>query len=222
MKRVILECASCELVIRIIKKGVCYGKVSCCECACGCKKRSFLGYNDARLTMMRRNAACASGVTVSASSRIIILKGGFGNFFSSLSSTSMLSSPVVFLKNEAPPACGFPTARLAKFLILSRTTEMPRSSEAFNSNTRRFQSDGCHNCRQSANATDVFGEEYEKREATRLMRMNHHLYPAKIQKPKTRIKQNDRMNERSAPFHFQEVRRTANEACDLFLRHSAT
>jgi hypothetical protein len=36
-------------------------------------------------TMIRRNAACASGVTVSASSNIMILKGGFGYFLVVLS-----------------------------------------------------------------------------------------------------------------------------------------
>jgi len=38
---------------------------------------------------------------------------------------------------------------------LSRTTEIPRSSEAFNSKTRRRHCDGCHNWRHKAKATDV-------------------------------------------------------------------
>lgn len=96
--------------------------------------------------MIRRSAACASGVTVSASSRMMILNGGLGYVFSVVSpSTSMASSlSDFFLKKDAAlpllldgTAFPDPTAKLAKCLILSRTTEMPRSSLAFNSRTRR-------------------------------------------------------------------------------------
>lgn len=56
---------------------------------------------------------------LSASSKMIILYGGQGK------STSALE-----------------TAIFAKLLIFSRTTEIPRSSEAFNSSTRDLSSSG--------------------------------------------------------------------------------
>ena len=49
-----------------------------------------------------------------------------------------------------------PMAKLAKCLILSRTTLMPRSSLAFNSRTRRRIWLGSNSSLQSARATDVF------------------------------------------------------------------
>mmetsp|Transcript_13722 Transcript_13722/g.40143 ORF Transcript_13722/g.40143 Transcript_13722/m.40143 type:complete len:361 (-) Transcript_13722:363-1445(-) len=62
------------------------------------------------------------------------------------SSSSFRSSSVIFLvapnipllpPPPPPPEVGSPTAKLANCLILSRTMLMPRSSEAFNSSTRR-------------------------------------------------------------------------------------
>ena len=110
------------------------------------------------LTIIRRKAACASGVTVSASSKIITLNGGLGK--ASFSSSTSMASSFFFLKKEAADfwACDLPTARLAKCLILSRTTEMPRSSLALSSRTRLFHSEGCQSCRQRAKATDVCGK----------------------------------------------------------------
>lgn len=109
--------------------------------------------------MIRRKAACASGVTVSASSKMIILKGGLGylEFSDDVISSSSSFFLVVPKKDRflEDAASVLPTAKPAKCLILSRTTEMPRSSLAFNSKTRRFHCDGCHSCRQSAKATEV-------------------------------------------------------------------
>lgn len=68
--------------------------------------------------MIRRSAPCASCVIESASSRMMILYGGHGYSFPSDAT-----------------ACARGVWR-AKFLILSRTMEMPRSSDAFNSSTR--------------------------------------------------------------------------------------
>ena len=56
---------------------------------------------------------------------------------------------------EGYPAAGAPTAVLAKPLILLRTTEMPRSSEAFSSSTRCLNSSGPKSWRQMARAQVV-------------------------------------------------------------------
>lgn len=133
-----------------------------------------------QLTMIRRRAAWASGVTVSASSKMITLNGGFGYSLPPSSSMSILSSAAAlpcsasatfFWKKEPTPLLllvefaeelALPTARLAKCLILSLTTDIPRSSLAFNSSTRRRHWDGCHNWRHNANATDVYVGDEEK------------------------------------------------------------
>lgn len=111
------------------------------------------------LTIIRRNAACASDVTVSASSKMIILKGGLGYLVLSSSSSAVVSIFVLIspslVKKDFLGAAPWPTDKVAKCLILSRTTEIPRSSEAFNSKTRRRHCEGCHNCRHSAKATEV-------------------------------------------------------------------
>lgn len=93
------------------------------------------GYRVHFLTMIRRKAACASGVTASASSRIMILNGGLGYFL--YSSSSSVSIALEVLKKFFLEAGAVPTERLAKCLILSRTTDIPRSSLAFNSRMRR-------------------------------------------------------------------------------------
>ena len=82
--------------------------------------------------MVRRRAFWASVVMESASSRMMTLNGGEGN-----------------------PSAGLPTATAAKFLILWRTTPMPRSSEAFSSSTRDFDSSGPNNCLTMARAVVV-------------------------------------------------------------------
>lgn len=69
--------------------------------------------------MIRRRADWASCVIESASSRIMILNGGLGYVFPSLATPLM-----------------FRGVSLANALILSRTTLMPRSSEALSSSTR--------------------------------------------------------------------------------------
>lgn len=137
--------------------------------------------------MTRRRAAWASLVTVSASSRMIILKGGLGYFFvvdgglrlfsesavsismAFVSSSSFLGFPRVkkFLEDFLDLALFpllwtlislllVPMAKLAKCLILSLTTLMPRSSLAFSSRTRRRSWLGSKSSRQRARATDVF------------------------------------------------------------------
>lgn len=68
--------------------------------------------------MIRRRALCASCVIESASSRIMSLYGGQGYTLPS---------------DDTPTLRGVSRANV---LIFSRTTEMPRSSEAFSSRTR--------------------------------------------------------------------------------------
>ena len=95
--------------------------------------------------MIRRNAACASVVTVSASSRIIILKGGLGYLVSFSTSIASASSVSLVLKKDPFLRGACPTARLAKCLIFSLTTDIPRSSLALSSSTRRRHWEGSHN-----------------------------------------------------------------------------
>jgi hypothetical protein len=69
--------------------------------------------------MMRRRADWASCVIESASSRMMILNGGLGYVLPSLATPLMLRG-----------------VSLANALIFSRTTLIPRSSEALSSSTR--------------------------------------------------------------------------------------
>jgi hypothetical protein len=82
----------------------------------------------------------------------MILYGGFGYCFSC---TSFVATEVEKKDSEAA-AVESPTAKPAKCLILSLTTEMPRSSLEFNSNTRREKLAGDQSSRHKANATLVF------------------------------------------------------------------
>ena len=114
-------------------------------------------------SMIRLNAAWASGVTVSASSNIMILKGGFGYVSStcisvslSLLLSSLLSFSFPFAKKFFLGGAADPTERLAKCLILSLTIDIPRSSDALSSRTLRDNCDGCHSVLHSASATLVF------------------------------------------------------------------
>jgi hypothetical protein len=63
MKRVMREWASCVIDINMLEAQ---------------RKSHYSSCARPGLQMIRLKAACASGVTVSASSRIIILKGGLG------------------------------------------------------------------------------------------------------------------------------------------------
>ena len=123
------------------------------------------------LTIIRRRAACASFVTVSASSNIITLKGGLGYFLSadvccvfvvdvSPSFLLLLLVPNQFFLATLEPADpvedivwlpAVPTDKLANCLIFSRTTLIPLSSLAFNSRTRRRHCCGCHSSLHNAN-----------------------------------------------------------------------
>uniref|UniRef100_A0A6B0UFC2 Putative secreted protein n=1 Tax=Ixodes ricinus TaxID=34613 RepID=A0A6B0UFC2_IXORI len=84
-------------------------------------------------SMVRRSAAWALGVIESASSRITILNGGQG-----------LPSGLVAW-----------AVSWEKFLIFSRTTWMPRSSEAFSSRIRDLYMSP-KSSRDSARMVDVF------------------------------------------------------------------
>jgi hypothetical protein len=85
------------------------------------------------VSIIRRSADCASFVIESASSKIKILYGGHGN-----------------------PGTPSPTVVDANDLIFPLTTDIPRSSEAFNSNTRFLLNSGPNSCLQIAKAQVVF------------------------------------------------------------------